>query len=132
MQVLGAQKNLLGAQKNRLIEMVLWSTHNLCFGWEPRKLIYTFSILSGSMSLIKQQKIHTKKDFLQFQKKMHTELNVSFWSSSPGSLLFAMLWKIIFNQKRSAGTLSTDKLSHFENKIMIMSRCGVVDKPLAL
>ena len=29
---------VLGAQKNRLIEMVLLSTHNICFGCEIRKL----------------------------------------------------------------------------------------------
>ena len=28
---------VLGAQKNRLIETVLLSTHNICFGWEIRK-----------------------------------------------------------------------------------------------
>ena len=28
---------VLGALKNRLIEMVLLSTHNICFGWEIRK-----------------------------------------------------------------------------------------------
>ena len=26
-----------GAQKNRLIETVIWSTHIICFGWEIRK-----------------------------------------------------------------------------------------------
>ena len=31
-------KYVLGAQKNRLIETVLLSTHNICFGWEARKL----------------------------------------------------------------------------------------------
>ena len=29
----------LGAQKNLLHEMVLLSTHNICFGWEIRKII---------------------------------------------------------------------------------------------
>ena len=29
---------ILGAQKNRLIETVLLSIHNVCFGWEIRKL----------------------------------------------------------------------------------------------
>ena len=29
---------VLGAQKNSLIEMVLLSTYNICFGWEIRKL----------------------------------------------------------------------------------------------
>ena len=30
---------VLGAQKNRFIETVLLSTHNICFGWEIRKLV---------------------------------------------------------------------------------------------
>ena len=29
---------VLGAQKNRLIETVLLSTHNICFGWEIGKI----------------------------------------------------------------------------------------------
>ena len=29
---------VLGAQKNHLIEMVLLSTHNICFDWEIRKI----------------------------------------------------------------------------------------------
>ena len=29
---------VLGAQKNRLIEMVLLNTHHIYFGWEIRKL----------------------------------------------------------------------------------------------
>ena len=29
---------VLGAQKNRLIETVLLSTHNICFGWEIKKI----------------------------------------------------------------------------------------------
>ena len=31
---------VLGAQKNRLIETVLFSTHNICFGWEIRKSFF--------------------------------------------------------------------------------------------
>ena len=31
--------NVLGAQKNRLVETVLLSSHNICFGWEIRKKI---------------------------------------------------------------------------------------------
>ena len=31
---------VLGAQKNHLIEMVLLSGHNICFGWEIRKLFF--------------------------------------------------------------------------------------------
>ena len=31
---------VFGAQKNRLIETVLLSTHNICFGWEIKKIIF--------------------------------------------------------------------------------------------
>ena len=34
---------VLGAQKNRLIETVLLSTHNICFGWEIRKLNFRYT-----------------------------------------------------------------------------------------
>ena len=37
---------VLGAQKNRLIETVLLSTHNICFGWEIRKLFFRYALLS--------------------------------------------------------------------------------------
>ena len=37
----------LGAQKNRLIETVLLSTHNICFGWEIRKLIFWYDLLKA-------------------------------------------------------------------------------------
>ena len=33
----GIKLYILDAQKNRLIETVLLSTHNICFGWEIRK-----------------------------------------------------------------------------------------------
>ena len=38
---------VLGAQKNRLIETVLLSTHNICFGWEIIKLIFHYAFLSA-------------------------------------------------------------------------------------
>ena len=37
---------VLGAQKNRLIETVLLSTHNICFGWEIRTFIFWYTLLS--------------------------------------------------------------------------------------
>ena len=36
----------LGAQKNCLIEMVFLSTHNICFVWEIRKIIFKCTLLS--------------------------------------------------------------------------------------
>ena len=38
---------VLGAQKNRLIETVLLSTHNIWFGWEIRKFLNTHSYLEA-------------------------------------------------------------------------------------
>ena len=32
-----------------LIETVLLSTHNICFGWEIRKLIFSHTLLSGGL-----------------------------------------------------------------------------------
>ena len=43
---------VLGSQKNRLIEMVLLSTHNTCIGCKVRKLFFDYSFLSGGLVLI--------------------------------------------------------------------------------
>ena len=40
---LSVLKYALGAQKNRLTEMVLLSTHHICFGQEIRKLFFSHS-----------------------------------------------------------------------------------------
>ena len=49
-----------GAQKNRLIETILLSTHNIIgFGWEKRK---TFSVMHsylGAWSMIREYPNHT-------------------------------------------------------------------------
>ena len=37
----------MGTKKNHLLEMVLWSTHNICFGYEiKKKLLSTHSYLN--------------------------------------------------------------------------------------
>ena len=41
----------MGAQKIYLIETVLLSTHNICFGWEIRKIIFSYTLLSGGLVL---------------------------------------------------------------------------------
>ena len=41
---------MLGAQKNLFIETVLLSTHNICFGCEIRKIIFSHTLLSGGLS----------------------------------------------------------------------------------
>ena len=40
---------VLDAQKNRLIETVLLSTHNICFRWETRKLCLNYALVSGGL-----------------------------------------------------------------------------------
>ena len=41
---------VVGAQKNRLIETVLLSTHNICFGSEIKKIVFQYALLSGELS----------------------------------------------------------------------------------
>ena len=40
----------LGAQKNRPIETVLLSTHIICFGWEIKKIVFQYALLSGGLN----------------------------------------------------------------------------------
>ena len=40
---------VLGAQKNRLIETVLLSTHNICFELERKKVVFQYALLSGAL-----------------------------------------------------------------------------------
>ena len=46
---------VLGAQKNRLIERVLLSTHNICFGLEIRKIFFSYPPLYGGLTVLKEQ-----------------------------------------------------------------------------
>ena len=43
---------VLGTQKNRLIETVLLSTHNICFGWEIKKIVFQNALISGALVLL--------------------------------------------------------------------------------
>ena len=43
------QAFVLDAQKNRLIETVLLSTHNICFCLEIKKIVFQFALLSGGL-----------------------------------------------------------------------------------
>ena len=40
------------AQKNRLIDTVLLSTHDICFGWEIRKLVFRYALFTKVLILI--------------------------------------------------------------------------------
>ena len=42
---------VLSAQKTLLIEMVLSSTHNICFGSEIRKIFFNYALFSVSEDL---------------------------------------------------------------------------------
>ena len=39
----------LGAQKNHLIESVLLSTHNICFGLDIKKIVFQYTLLSEGL-----------------------------------------------------------------------------------
>ena len=49
---MGLNIYVLGAQKNRLIETVLLSTNNICFGQEIRKIIFKYALLSGGLKYV--------------------------------------------------------------------------------
>ena len=42
---------VLDAQKNRLIDIILLSTHNICFGRKIKKIIFGYTLLSGSLHI---------------------------------------------------------------------------------
>ena len=50
---------VLGAQKNCLIETVLLSTYNICLGWEIRKTIFIYTLLSGGLIWVCHEKTCT-------------------------------------------------------------------------
>ena len=57
----------LGDQKNLLNEMVLLSTHNICFGLKIRKLIFDYALLSGGLVVtsISRQRFDVKNNCSQ-------------------------------------------------------------------
>ena len=44
---------VLGAQKNRLIETILLSTHNICFGWGIKNSFSRYTLLTESWSIVR-------------------------------------------------------------------------------
>ena len=42
---------VLGAQKNHLIEVFFLSAHNICFGWEIRKINFCYAFLTKVLML---------------------------------------------------------------------------------
>ena len=53
---------VLSAQKNRLIETVLLSTHNLCFGREIRKIYEPRSDRRDLLAIIVKSEVFTEKE----------------------------------------------------------------------
>ena len=43
---------VLGAQKNRLIETVLLSTHNICFGFDIRKIDFRYALFTKVLEYV--------------------------------------------------------------------------------
>ena len=64
----------MGAQKNRLIETVLLSTHNICFGREIRKLFFCYILLTKGLSTLP----HNQK----FRLKLTIKLGCTVWCST--------------------------------------------------
>ena len=54
-------KYILGAQKNPLIETVLLNTHNVCLGWEIRKLVFRYALLTISPVYIFSSRMPSRK-----------------------------------------------------------------------
>ena len=59
--------NILGAQKNRLIETVLFSTHNICFGLKHLNCIFPFLKLFLSIVTVL---IKSRERQHNYQKKL--------------------------------------------------------------
>ena len=95
---------VLGAQKNRLIETVLLSTHNICFGWEIRKLNFCYALLTKVLYIC----IYT----------MHNKFSNCFvWVSPSTSELKVNLLSLRYKRR------SSDKVFHFK-KYRITKRNG--------
>ena len=54
----------MGAQKSRLTETVLLSTHNICFGWEIRKLFFCYALITKVLGTV---------HFIVYFSKIHCE-----------------------------------------------------------
>ena len=80
----------MGAQKNSLIETIRLSTHNICFGWEIKKIVFQYALLSGALNRIymfwkawiqvrqyQPQKCHhtiTQCQWPKIHQKIHVEI----------------------------------------------------------
>ena len=78
----------LGAQKNHLIETVLLSTSNICFGWEIRKWIFYFSFSSEGLSV--------PSLILHWQCKFCSEICDRLWHFQPYSNAYNIFMLVSF------------------------------------
>ena len=74
---------VLGAQKNNLIETVLLSIHNICFGWEIRNLIFWYTLLTKVLFRWWHHFL-----FLDNIEKFKKNSSQKFW------ILLKILWKM--------------------------------------
>ena len=68
---------VLGAQKNRLIETDLLSTHNICFDREIRNLIFRYTLLQEALCCVLEQPLFSTGD-----------CTLSIWSVGSQKLVF--------------------------------------------
>ena len=65
----------LGAQKSRLIETVLLSTHNICFGREIKKIVFQYTLIwrpiTVSFDRQEKQEVEPKTPALQGEWFIH-------------------------------------------------------------
>ena len=66
----------MGTQKNHLIETVLLSTHNICFGWEIRKIFFYYALFAQGLIRV----CHEKNLILRYVNNKDTDQPVQPYS----------------------------------------------------
>ena len=107
----------MGAQKNRLIETVLLSTHNICFGWEIRKLNFRYALLTKVMpsySLLGITWLWDRKSVLRDQ-------HLSPWQAEWCQTVITRDWIFYTTPHTHDGFLySNTPAHHSENNILLL------------
>ena len=91
------QTCVLGAQKCCLYDMVLLSTHNICFGWEIsifkfRTLFYIFRIMENTGI----QGSHMLGKYLNLESFLEKSLKIKYVLKSTGKSLKGLEKSLIF------------------------------------
>ena len=76
----------MGAQKNRLIETVLLSTHNLCFRWEIRKLFSCYPLLTKGLLRVADERL--RPDFINVTYKSADDISNYMYVASTRNQIF--------------------------------------------